>query len=65
MGRLTSKPFKELSIDERYAIRYNVVVPVESIVSLCMHVAVEAYDGTPASYRDAIRWSPRGWGLPA
>jgi len=36
-------------------MRYNVVVLVESLVSLCMHVAVEAYAMTPASYREAVR----------
>lgn len=28
---------------------------MESIASLCMHVAVEAYGKTPTSYRDAVR----------
>jgi uncharacterized protein YutE (UPF0331/DUF86 family) len=55
LERLTSKPFNELSIDERYSMRYNIVVLVESLVSLCMHIAVEAYGRTPESYRDAAR----------
>ena len=54
--RLTSKPFARLSIDERYAIRYNLIVLVESLVSLCMHIAVEAYGRTPSSYREAVRF---------
>ena len=43
LQRLTSKPFMQLSVDEKYSMRYNVIVLVESIISLCIHIAVEAY----------------------
>ncbi len=36
-------------------MRYNVVVLTESLVSLCMHIAVEAYNKTPTSYREAVK----------
>ena len=55
LRRLVSKPFAQLNVDEKYSMRYNIVVLVESIVSLCMHIAVEVYAKTPASYREAIR----------
>lgn len=55
LERLTSKPFTELNVDERYSMRYNIVVLVESLVSLCVHVATEAYDRKPTSYREAVR----------
>ncbi|MCD6443555.1 hypothetical protein J7L70_00950 [Candidatus Bathyarchaeota archaeon] len=45
--RLVSKPFSFLSIDEKYSIRYNIVILVESLVSLCMHISMEAYSKTP------------------
>lgn len=54
--RLTSKPFVQLSIDEKYSIRYNLIILVESLVSLCMHIAVEAYSRAPSSYREAVRF---------
>ena len=54
--RLASKDFSDLSIDERYSIRYNIVVLVESLVSICMHIAVEAFGKTPSSYREAARF---------
>ena len=54
--RLTSKDFSDLSVDERYSIRYNIIVLVESLVSLCMHIAVEAYGKTPSSYRESVRF---------
>ncbi|MBO3800435.1 MAG: DUF86 domain-containing protein [Candidatus Brockarchaeota archaeon] len=31
------------------------MVLVESVVSLCMHIAVEAYVKTPATYREAVK----------
>jgi len=55
LERLTSKPFSQLSADEKYSMRYHVIVLVESLVSLCMHVAVEAYGKTPTSYREAVK----------
>ncbi|MEM2049807.1 MAG: DUF86 domain-containing protein [Thermoproteota archaeon] len=55
LQRLASKPFMQLSIDEKYSIRYNIVVLVESVVSICMHIAVEAYVKTPATYREAVK----------
>jgi len=54
LERLASKPFENLGIDERYSMRYNLIVLVESMVALCIHVVAEAYGYTPVSYRDAI-----------
>jgi uncharacterized protein YutE (UPF0331/DUF86 family) len=55
LERFTSKPFNELSIDERCSMRYNIVVLAESLVSLCMHIAVEAHERTTEPSRDAAR----------
>lgn len=55
LQRLASKEFTELSVDERYAIRYNIIVLVESLVSLCLHLASEGFRGRPTSYREAVR----------
>ena len=55
LANLTSKPFKELKINEIYSIRYLIIVIVEALVSLCMYISTEAYDETPESYREAIR----------
>ena len=54
LSRLTSKPFEDLSIDERYSIRYNIIVLVEALVSLCTHIAINDYGVTPRSYREAV-----------
>jgi len=55
LRRLTSKSFVKLNVDEKYSMRYNVVVLVESLVSLCTHIAAEAYVERPTSYREAVR----------
>ena len=55
LRRLASKEFGELSVDEKYAIRYNIVVLVESLVSLCVHLASEGFGMRPSSYREAVR----------
>ncbi len=55
VARICKTPFPKLSIDMVYSMRYNLVVLVESIASLCSHIAVRAYNVTPSSYRDAVR----------
>jgi uncharacterized protein YutE (UPF0331/DUF86 family) len=55
LKRLAYKEFRNLSLDERYSMRYNMVILVEAIVSLCLHIIVEAYGETPRSYREAVR----------
>jgi len=55
LRRLISKPFAQLNIDEKYSMRYNIIILVESTLSLCMHIAVEAHAKTPEFYREAIK----------
>lgn len=52
--RITKKDYSELSIDEKYAIRYNIIVLVESLVALCIHIAREEFNYIPKSYSDAV-----------
>ena len=55
LRRLASKPSDELGLDERYSLRYNLIMLVEATVALCIHIAVEDYGVTPRSYREAVR----------
>lgn len=61
--RLTSRSYSELSVDEKYSTRYNVIVLVEALVALCIHLARELYGYTPRSYSDAVRYSCSRLGL--
>lgn len=54
LRRLTSRPFAELSVDEKYSIRYTIIVLIESFTSLCMHIAVETYAARSTSYREGL-----------
>jgi uncharacterized protein YutE (UPF0331/DUF86 family) len=54
-NRLTSKRFNEMSIDEKYSMRYNVIVLVEALASLCLHIALEHYGLRPESYAECFR----------
>ena len=62
-NRLTSKRFNEMSIDEKYSMRYNVIVLVEALASLCLHIALEHYGLRPESYTECFRGFQRGLGL--
>ncbi len=42
-------------MDEKYAIRYNIIVLVEALVSLCLHIVSEAFGERPTTYREAVR----------
>lgn len=55
LKRLVSKDFNSMSVDERYSMRYNVIILVEAIASLCLHVALEHYGLRPKSYSECFR----------
>jgi len=55
LNRLTSKPYAELSIDEKYAIRYHVIVLAEALGSVCLQIATEDLKLTPHSYSQCFK----------
>jgi uncharacterized protein YutE (UPF0331/DUF86 family) len=52
--RVISKPYDEISLDEDFSVRYNIIVLVEALVSICVYVSKEILGYTPSSYRDAV-----------
>ena len=54
LERITSKQFEELSIDERYSMRYQIIVLAEAIGSLCLHISIEELGYEPDSYSDCL-----------
>lgn len=54
LKRLTSIPFSELSIDQVYSMRYNIIVLVESLVSVAVYILVEEYNYKPSYYIEAL-----------
>jgi len=55
LKRITSKSLVEMSVDEIYSMRYNIIVLVEALVSICLHVAIEYYGLKPRSYSECFR----------
>jgi uncharacterized protein YutE (UPF0331/DUF86 family) len=55
LKRLTLKPYAELSLDEKYAIRYHVIVLAEALGGICLHVAREDLGQEPQSYSECFR----------
>jgi uncharacterized protein YutE (UPF0331/DUF86 family) len=53
--RLTLKPFSKLSLEEKYAIRYQVIVLAEALGSICVHVATEDFKLEPKSYSECFK----------
>lgn len=54
LRRLTSKPYGQMSSDERYSMRYQIVVLVEALGSLCLHIAAEDFKCEPESYSECF-----------
>jgi len=46
--------FSELTLDHIYSLRYNIIVLVDSLVSLAIHILVEGYSYKPRQYLDAV-----------
>lgn len=55
LRRLTSKPFSKLSLEEKYAIRYQIIVLAEGLGSICLQVATEDFKLEPQSYSECFR----------
>src|SRR4030066_899790 len=55
LKRLTLKSYAELSLDEKYAIRYHVIVLAEALGGICLHVAKEDLEQEPQSYSECFR----------
>ncbi len=55
LKRLTSKSYAELSLDEKYAIRYQIIVLAEALGSLCFQIAAEDFNRTPESTRNVSK----------
>ena len=56
LERLTSKPFDELSFDERHSMRYPIIVLAEAIGSICIHLSLEDLGYEPESYSDCLAY---------
>jgi len=54
LRRLTSKEFREMSLDEVYSMRYNVIVLAEALTALAAHVLVERFGYRPRTYVEAV-----------
>jgi len=53
--RLTLKQYSELSLDEKYSLRYHVVVLVEVLGSICLHISLEGFGREPRSYSECYK----------
>jgi len=53
--RLGLKPYSSLSSDEKYSLRYHVVVLVEALGSICLHICIEVFGREPRSYPESFK----------
>lgn len=55
LNRLTLKPYAELNAEEKYAIRYHIIVLAEALGSVCLQIAKEDLQQEPLSYSECFR----------
>lgn len=55
LKKLTGKPYEKLDMNEKYAIRYHVIVLAEALGNVCLHVAKEDLKQEPLSYSEYFR----------
>ena len=42
-------------MDEKYSLRYHVVVLVEALASICLHISIEGFGREPRSYPECFK----------
>jgi uncharacterized protein YutE (UPF0331/DUF86 family) len=55
LKRLTSKSYAKLSLNEKYAIRYHIIVLADALGSLCFQMATEELNRAPESYSQCFK----------
>lgn len=55
LSRLVSKPYAEIDLDEKYSMRYQLVVLVEALGDMGMHIAIEDLGSEPRSYAECFK----------
>lgn len=55
LKRLTSKPYVNLNLEEKYAIRYHIIVLAEALGNICIHIATEDFKREPQSYSECFK----------
>jgi len=55
LKKLTIKAYEKLDMNEKYAIRYHVIVLAEALGNVCLHVAKEDLKREPLSYSECFK----------
>jgi uncharacterized protein YutE (UPF0331/DUF86 family) len=53
--RIVFKQYIELNVDEKYSLRYQLIVLVEALGSICLHIAIEDLGKEPESYSECFK----------
>jgi len=56
LKRLCSKPISDFSSEEKYAMRYQIIMLAEAIGSICIHISMEDFNYEPESYGDCLSY---------
>jgi len=55
LKRLTLKSHSDMSLDEKYSMRYHVIVLAEALGSICLHLLIEDFGYEPRSYSECFK----------
>jgi uncharacterized protein YutE (UPF0331/DUF86 family) len=55
LNRFASKPYVKLNQEEKYAIRYHIIVLAEALGTICLQIATEDFKRTPQAYSECFK----------
>jgi uncharacterized protein YutE (UPF0331/DUF86 family) len=55
LQRITAIPYSKLSLDQKYSMRYQIIVLVEGIGGICFHIALEDLEEEPHSFAECFK----------
>ena len=55
LKRLTSKIYTQLNMEEKYAIRYHIIVLAESLGGICLQIAIDEFKMKPGSFAECFK----------
>ena len=55
MRSVSGRPFRSLNEDERFSLRYQIIMLAETLGSPCLHIALDDLGEEPDSYSDRLQ----------
>lgn len=55
LNKLTGRPYEKLDMNQKFAMRYHIIVLAEALGNVCLHIAKEELKLDPLSYSECFK----------